>query len=182
VGRPAAERFWSKVDASGVCWEWTAAKTNGYGRFGVGQRTVQAHRWAWESLVGPISAGFELDHLCRNPACVMPDHLQPVRHAENVQRGAGGWNKASLTHCPRGHPYAGKNLLVNRAGGRVCRICKRARQRARYQPRPRIKAPTCPSGHAFTAENTGLTSKGYRYCRECSRQRCRARYQQTKAR
>jgi len=29
----------------------------------------------------------EIDHLCGNPACVNPDHLEAVSHAENVRRG-----------------------------------------------------------------------------------------------
>lgn len=90
--RPIAERFWEKVDL-GLCWEWTAFRdVNGYGRFGVGSRTagtarvMQAHRWAWEHLVGPVPPGLELDHLCGNKGCVNPDHLEPVAHDENMRR------------------------------------------------------------------------------------------------
>ena len=42
--------------------------------------------WAYEFLVGEIPEGLTLDHLCRNKACVMPDHLEPVTQAENHRR------------------------------------------------------------------------------------------------
>lgn len=46
----------------------------------------RAHRVVYESLVGPIPAGLELDHTCRVRRCVNPDHLEPVTHAENQRR------------------------------------------------------------------------------------------------
>ena len=88
------DRFWDKVDTSGDCWPWLAAENNwGYGLFNVGSRTdgtrrkAYAHRWSYEHLVGPIPEGLQLDHLCRTPACVRPEHLEPVTPSENVRRG-----------------------------------------------------------------------------------------------
>jgi hypothetical protein len=93
AGRPRprtlsmSERFWSKVDKSGDCWLWTGTITNRYGRFFLAHgRMTPAHRWAYESLVGPIPEGLTIDHLCRNPPCVNPDHLEPVTVQENVRR------------------------------------------------------------------------------------------------
>jgi predicted DNA-binding transcriptional regulator AlpA len=89
--RTVEERFWEKVEPTGFCWEWTAFKDRkGYGRFRVDDRTMQAHRVAYELLVGPIPEGLHLDHLCRNTSCVNPDHLEPVDLAENVRRGYRG--------------------------------------------------------------------------------------------
>lgn len=89
-GATDLERFFNKVDV-GLCWEWTASlnRKGGYGSFRVGGRLVSAHRWLWETLVGPIPAKHDLDHLCRNRRCVNPDHLEPVTRSVNLARGIG---------------------------------------------------------------------------------------------
>src|SRR5688500_4996363 len=80
--------FWAKVDKTSTCWLWTGARHPlGYGHVRYGNRTSAAHRVAWELINGPIPEGLTLDHLCRVPACVRPDHLEPVTHRENVRRG-----------------------------------------------------------------------------------------------
>lgn len=78
------------VPQIGGCWTWTGARmTCGYGTLLAEQngKTVLAHRWSYEHFVGPIPAGYDVDHLCRNRACVNPEHLEPVPHAVNVERG-----------------------------------------------------------------------------------------------
>lgn len=91
--RPLEERFWEKVEkmAPDGCWFWLASTRNGYGQIGQWSKgTIDyAHRVAYEMLVGPIPAGLVLDHICRNPSCVNPAHLEPVTQAENLRRGAG---------------------------------------------------------------------------------------------
>jgi len=66
-------------------WRW-ATYSNGYGHIGVTGKSILAHRWYYEQLVGTIPQGMTLDHLCGNVACVAPLHLEPVPIQINSQR------------------------------------------------------------------------------------------------
>lgn len=94
-------------------------------------RWVHQHRHFYEKYVGPIPKGLELDHLCRNPLCCNPAHLEPVTHAENVRRGKAGENNRAKTCCPSGHPYNEANTRLNPRGNRECRICRNEGKRRR---------------------------------------------------
>ncbi len=129
--RDPQERFWEKVNKTEGCWLWTGCcdKRDGYGIFRVKDGKRRAHIFAYETLVGPIHEGKELDHLCHNPSCVNPAHLEPVTHRVNCQRGiAGSVNRnrqKAKTHCPKGHPYDLFNTIFSKDGRRCCRICGR---------------------------------------------------------
>lgn len=115
----------TKIDPE--CWQWQGMisdKGYGLGHYqGVGFR---AHRTMYEILVGRIPDELELDHLCRNRACVKPDHLEPVTHQENVVRSNGpSAINAGKTHCIHGHAFSGDNLGIYANGKRYCKACKR---------------------------------------------------------
>lgn len=127
------ERFFKKVkqNESG-CWIWTGCLTAmGYSRFKFDGRVGYAHRYSYCEFRGPIPKNLEIDHLCRNRACVNPWHLQAVTASENQRRSPFKNRLANLnrakTHCPAGHPYSGHNLFFTSRGGRSCRKCHNAR-------------------------------------------------------
>lgn len=120
------ERIRARVAPKGPCWEWSGAKTKGYGHLSHRGRQVYAHRLVYELLVGPIPAGLEIDHLCRNPPCVNPSHLEPVTHRENLLRGVGIVAAcARKTHCLRGHEFTADNTIRRKNGKRSCWKCRR---------------------------------------------------------
>lgn len=106
------------------CWPWQGAIGKlGYGTYG----TLFAHRLSYEYLVGPIPAGTELDHTCRNKTCVNPAHLEPVTHRENILRGGAGILRRRQATCRRGHPWTPENTHRTTNGYRQCRACRRVR-------------------------------------------------------
>jgi hypothetical protein len=148
--RSLRDRFEEKVapaDETG-CWNWTACKSNGYGIIsrGPGLGNANAHRVAYELFKGEIPDGLVIDHICRNPACVNPDHLEAVTHGENTRRSPIMGRKRQ-THCQRGHEFTTENTMVSKANGsRKCKICwysyrrsertgKRERQHSEFHSR-----------------------------------------------
>lgn len=129
-------KYFTETDG---CWLWTGAPDGkGYGAVYYDGRAQRAHRAVYMEMVGPIPDGLVLDHLCRTPACVRPDHLEPVTPAVNRARGLDlNWRKKAQTHCKNGHPFEGRNLIMRKKGGRDCRECMNAAQR-RYQAKKRV--------------------------------------------
>lgn len=104
-------RLWDKIDYTdpGGCLHFTGAlDSSGYGCIkDTGGRVRSAHRAAYEFELGPVPAGLVLDHLCRNRRCCNVEHLEPVTHQTNVDRGVRckGYGPRERTHCAHGHEY-----------------------------------------------------------------------------
>jgi hypothetical protein len=141
VRMPAARIAWfwasAQTDDNG-CMVWTKTRSrDGYSSVKVKadgkQSMLQGHRLAWALTNGPIPAGMQLDHLCRNRACINPDHLEPVTSAENTRRAA----YVVSPMCRAGkHERTEGNTYITPAGVRACRVCH-AEACTRYRNRRR---------------------------------------------
>ncbi len=131
------DRLWRRIQPCPMsgCWIWTGCATpKGYGyasRPGPPRKPFYVHRWTYEIANGGLPpADMELDHLCRQPSCCNPLHLEAVTCRENALRGIG-WAaiNAAKTHCRHGHEYTVENTLRNPDGTRRCKICRDACRR-----------------------------------------------------
>lgn len=134
--QPLKARFYPRVslpDSNG-CMLWRGATNGkGYGQLQTNRKNMYAHRIAYSLMKGDIPEDMVLDHLCRNTACVNPDHLEPVTVKENARRGIiaeVNRNRASKrTHCRRNHPLTPDNIVNRKDGVRACRTCANDLQR-----------------------------------------------------
>jgi hypothetical protein len=143
------EKFIMPEPMSG-CWLWTGSIHQfGYGMISMLRtdgtrgssgrrpyRSALAHRVVYELYRGKIADGLVLDHLCRNPACVNPDHLEQVTQLVNIRRGDFKTNHFNRlkTHCTHGHEFTPENTYIDGVRSwRNCRTCWRERDRAKCQ-------------------------------------------------
>lgn len=115
---------------SNECWSWGGYTTkSGYGRITINRKEVYAHRLLYEIYKGIIPEGLQIDHLCLNPICVNPKHLEAVTLAENVRRSDARKNAAikrkAMSHCKNGHKFDKLNTYNDPRGKRGCRNCRK---------------------------------------------------------
>ena len=117
----------------GECWTFASWHNSaGYPYMHRDGRDQPAHRIVYRAATGADLTGLDLDHVCRNVACVNPNHEEPVTHAEN-QRRLG----EAQTACRRaGHDWTDpRNVRTRPNGRRYCAECDRISLRERYARR-----------------------------------------------
>ncbi len=132
--KAALRRMWFKISIPDACWEWKGSiKKCGYasdisidgsrGRKGEG---YLPHRLMYHWFKHDIPVGMTIDHLCNNPKCVNPDHMEISTHSANVSRAH------KRAYCKRGHPQTPDNRYTSPGSGMSrCRPCMNTSRKER---------------------------------------------------
>ena len=173
---PYADRVMKKVQLSTTqffngtpCWIWMGyKKPEGYGQVNIG-KTAPVHRVVYEIYGGTIPSGYHLDHLCRNPPCCNPQHLEPLTPADHARRTI----ESTMTlrgSCINGHPLELRRKRTTR-NSTECVICSREQSFESYHRNKILtgegsgirnrRKTHCPAGHEYTPENTQIRKKGF---------------------
>ena len=104
------DRLLKYTNKTETCWIWTGYKCYwGYGIISVKSKPKKAHRIAYEVWKGPIPDGLLIRHLCNNPACINPDHLEIGTHQDNMNDKVRA-NRQSRNCGPKGTRCATNKL------------------------------------------------------------------------
>lgn len=95
------ERFLKHIYKTDTCWIWTGSITKkmGYGQFNIDGNTYRSHRVSYELYKGQIPKGLLVRHICNNPPCVNPQHLEVGTHQDNVNdKMKSGRHQTGINH------------------------------------------------------------------------------------
>lgn len=132
MGYKQTRRFWNRVIVGDPqdCWTWTGSRrSDGYGQVYVEGKHCATHRVSFflaNRYLPPV-----VRHMCDNPICVNPHHLEGGTQSQNMQDVVqrGRHHHANKTHCPWGHEYTEENTYYRKAKpARECRVCRRERR------------------------------------------------------
>ena len=152
----AKGRFIDKIDFNGSipahdpnlgpCWVWLGGQRNkehNYGGFWAFGRGWLAHRFSYQLWRGLIPGDLVVDHVCANPYCVAPHHLQVTDRSTNSKYSDGsGKLPLDRSHCPAGHEYTEANTYRGPAPNtyRRCKTCRSEQETRRTEARKAARA------------------------------------------
>lgn len=107
-------KFVSQIVSDPVngCWLWAGRLNGRYPLINVGNHEWLAHRYSYGSFMGGHKPGHTLDHVCRNPLCVRPDHLMPMTLISNTRKEHDGkdWTRDEIVRALRCIPEMSFNV------------------------------------------------------------------------
>ena len=121
-----------------ACWVWHGSlHITGHGQFHpTAERMYHAHRYSYELFKGEIPTDGKrrlVDHLCRNRACVNPEHLELVNHEENLKRGYHPLVLGQKYWCKANqHPLTKDSIIFDNKGNMHCVKC--SKEEIHYEP------------------------------------------------
>lgn len=90
------EKLLAHSEDQGECRVWTGTTGEAYGKAAKGHGQIRidgklwlAHRLNYTLNIGPIPEGLQVDHKCRNPPCINPNHLQLATNKVNNENLSG---------------------------------------------------------------------------------------------
>jgi hypothetical protein len=127
------ESLMARTTKRGPCriWQGATNSTNGYGVSVYKGKQTTVHRIVYLLVHGYLDDNKDVHHTCRNRACINPDHLVLVTHAENM-----ALDRMARDTCRAGHPWNEDNTYLatvkRKQGGtreqRYCRVCRAQHQ------------------------------------------------------
>lgn len=132
IGQSNFDRFMKRVKhglKKEDCWEWIGSKDkHGYGRFWICGEKTTAQRASYRMFIGDFPNHYQIDHICRNPSCVNPKHLQAITVKENL-----ALRILTKTVCRKGHMFTPETTMIETVNGKTVRRCKICRTKSRKE-------------------------------------------------
>lgn len=107
------------------CWQWLGpVSSSGYGNKTFNGQTINAKRWLWMQLFGPLPEGMVVSSTCGDELCMNPHHFVAQSQGQANRAGASAQLLAAdvleiRRERPKQEmPHGNKSLLAERLASR----------------------------------------------------------------